>query len=88
MRGITGRSLTPAVALRYAAAFGTFLCERGLSPHVIIGRDGRRGGEAIYEAAVAGLLGSGCSVTRLGVASTPTIGFAAMARRGRRWAKG
>lgn len=78
MRGITGRSLTPAVALRYAAAFGTFLCERGLSPHVIIGRDGRRGGEAIYEAAVAGLLGSGCSVTRLGVASTPTIGFAAM----------
>ncbi len=78
MRGITGRSLTPEVALRYAAAFGTFLCGQGRSPHVIIGRDGRRGGEAIYEAAVAGLLGSGCSVTRLGVASTPTIGYAAM----------
>lgn len=78
MRGITGQSLTPAVALQYAAAFGTFLNGQGSSPHVIIGRDGRRGGEAIYEAAVAGLLGSGCSVTRLGVASTPTIGHAAL----------
>ena len=78
MRGITGKSLTPEVALRYAAAFGTFLRSHGPVPHVLIGRDGRRGGEAIYEAAVAGLLGSGCSVTRLGVASTPTIGHAAM----------
>jgi phosphomannomutase len=78
MRGIMGESLTPEIALRYAAAFGTFLVKRGGSPQVLIGRDGRRGGEAIYEAAVAGLLGSGCSVTRLGIASTPTIGFAAM----------
>lgn len=78
MRGIMGQSLTPEVALRYAAAFGTFLVKRGGSPQVLIGRDGRRGGEAIYEAAVAGLLGSGCSVTRLDIASTPTIGFAAM----------
>lgn len=79
MRGITGRSLSPEVALRYAAAFGTFLKHRtDSSTSVMIGRDGREGGEAIYQAAVAGLLGSGCSVTRLGVASTPTIGFAAM----------
>jgi phosphomannomutase len=78
MRGITGQSLTPEVALRYAAAFGTFLNGQGQGPHVIVGRDGRRGGEAIYEAAVAGLLGAGCSVTRLGVASTPTVGHAAM----------
>lgn len=79
MRGITGQSLTPEVALRYAAAFGAFLnSDEGPAPHVIIGRDGRRGGEAIYEAAVAGLLGAGCSVTRLGVASTPTVGHAAM----------
>lgn len=79
MRGITGRSLTPEVALRYAAAFGTFLMRRkGSAPFVIIGRDGRQGGEAIYQAAVAGLLGSGCFVTRLGVASTPTVGHTAM----------
>lgn len=78
MRGITGQSLTPEVALRYAAAYGTFLKSQNPAPHVLIGRDGRRGGEAVYEAAVAGLLGSGCAVTRLGVASTPTIGFAAM----------
>lgn len=78
MRGIMGQSLTPEIALRYAAAFGTFLNAQGPGTQVIIGRDGRRGGEAIYEAAVAGLLGAGCSVMRLGVASTPTIGHAAM----------
>ncbi|MGD1915826.1 MAG: phosphoglucosamine mutase [Phycisphaerales bacterium] len=78
MRGITGQSLTPEVALRYAAAFGTFLHRRTASPIVLIGRDGRRGGEAVYEAAVSGLLGAGCCVTRLGVVSTPTVGHAAM----------
>ena len=79
MRGITGQSLTPEVALRYAASFGTFLVRRkGSAPTVLIGRDGRMGGEAVYEAAVAGLLGSGCFVVRLGTASTPTVGFAAM----------
>jgi len=78
MRGITGQSLTPEIALRYAASFGTFLKRGDPMPHVLIGRDGRRGGEAIYESAVAGLLGSGCAVTRLGVASTPTVGHAAM----------
>lgn len=78
MRGITGRSLTPDVALRYAAAFGTVLRDSHPLPIVLVGHDGRRGGEAIYEAAVAGLLGSGCLVTRLGVAATPTIGRAAM----------
>ncbi len=78
MRGITGKSLTPEVALRYAGAFGTFLQNRTTMPLVLVGRDGRRGGEAIYEAAVAGLLGAGCCVTRLGVASTPTVGHAAM----------
>lgn len=78
MRGIMGQSLTPEIALRYAAAFGTYLNARQDGVRVLIGRDGRRGGEAYYEAAVAGLLGSGCSVRRLGIASTPTIGHAAM----------
>ncbi|MFT5424115.1 MAG: phosphomannomutase [Phycisphaerales bacterium] len=77
LRGIVGQSLTPEVAVRYAAAFGEWLKQGSgdISPMVCIGRDGRRGGEAVYEAAVAGLLGSGCRVTKLGVAATPTIGF-------------
>lgn len=74
MRGIVGKSLTPEVALRYAAAFGGWLRERDRIGMVAVARDGRRGGEAIYEAAIAGLLGAGCAVTRLGVAATPTVG--------------
>ncbi|MCH8303089.1 MAG: hypothetical protein IH912_10085 [Proteobacteria bacterium] len=39
LRGITGRSLTPDVASRFAAAFGAWLVERGTSiePMVVIG---------------------------------------------------
>ncbi|MFG0306785.1 MAG: phosphoglucosamine mutase [Phycisphaerales bacterium JB040] len=77
LRGIVGQSLTPEVAVRYAAAFGAWLRERtgSESPTVVVGRDGRKGGEAVCEAAVAGLLASGCYVTKLGVATTPTVGL-------------
>lgn len=78
MRGIMGQSLTPEVALRYANAFGATLNEAQQGARVLVGHDGRRGGEAYYEAAVAGLLGAGCQVVRLGIASTPTIGHATM----------
>lgn len=78
MRGITGRSLTPEVALRYAAAFGTWLRDTDGAPkQIAIGRDGRAGGEAIYQAAIGGLLGAGCAVIELGVATTPTVAVAA-----------
>ena len=76
LRGIVGQSLTPEVAVRYAAAFGDWLKERSgiVHPRVVIGRDGRIGGEAIYQAAISGLLSAGCRVFALGVATTPTVG--------------
>jgi len=79
LRGIVGRSLTPERAARYAGAFGHWLRERtgSASPQVAVGRDGRVGGEAVELAAIAGLLGSGCTVVRLGVATTPTVGLVA-----------
>ncbi len=80
LRGIVGESLTAEVAMRYAAAFGEWLWESrddGDAVAVSVGRDGRRGGEAIEEAAIEGLLLSGCDVVRMGVATTPTVGFAA-----------
>ena len=81
LRGIVGASLTPEVAVRYAATFGGWLRERTGEdiPHVILGRDGRAGGEQVEHAAIAGLLGSGCRVTSLGVAATPTVGVAVSA---------
>lgn len=77
LRGIVGESLTPEVAVRYAGVFGTWLQEKldDRQPLVLIARDGRIGGEAIYTAAVSGLLATGCRVRRLGVAMTPTVGM-------------
>lgn len=89
MRGIVGASLTPDIAARFASAFGSWLARRAAntadanqsnnsnntSPcHVVIGRDGRVGGDVIANAAIAGLRGAGCNVTDIGIAMTPTIG--------------
>lgn len=73
-RGIMGTSLTPEVASRFAGAFGAFLRDqaKGRGVCVVLGRDGRRGGEMVRSAAVAGLLASGSRVIDLGVAMTPT----------------
>lgn len=82
LRGIVGESLTPEVAMRYAWSFGEWLWadrDEGDAVVVSVGRDGRRGGEAVEEAAIEGLLRSGCDVIRMGVASTPTVGVAASA---------
>jgi phosphomannomutase len=82
LRGIVGESLTPELAMRYAAAFGEWLWqdrEEGDAMMVTVGRDGRRGGELIEEAAVEGLLRSGCDVIRMGSATTPTVGVATSA---------
>ncbi len=80
MRGLVGRSLTPDVVARYAAAFGHWL-GASLSveaPAVVLGRDSRPSGEMFEAAAVAGLLAAGCRVTQLGIVSTPAV--AVMAR--------
>ena len=82
LRGIVGESLTPELAMRYAAAFGEWLWRDRTDENamvVAVGRDGRRGGDAIEEAAIEGLLRSGCDVIRMGPATTPTVGVAASA---------
>lgn len=77
LRGIVGETLTPEIAVRYAAVVGTWLQEQvgDREPYVLVARDGRIGGESTYTAAVSGLLATGCRVRRLGVAMTPTVGM-------------
>ncbi|MFK7760035.1 MAG: phosphoglucosamine mutase [Phycisphaerales bacterium] len=77
LRGIVGESLTPELAVRYAATVGTWLQDQfeDRRPHVLVARDGRIGGESTYTAAISGLLAVGCRVKRLGVAMTPTVGM-------------
>jgi len=84
LRGIVGESLTPEVAARYAGAFGTWLGERvpdSRRPLVVVGMDGRAGGDSIAFAALSGLLGTGCRVYWLGVATTPSVGVSCDAMR-------
>jgi len=72
IRGIWGENLTPDVALKFAAAFGTYL-ERG---KIIIGRDTRVSGEVLTQAVLTGLASVGCDATDIGVVPTPTCQLA------------
>ncbi len=74
LRGLIGQSLTPDVAARYGAAFGSFLRESTgrANPLVVIGRDSRPSGQMVEMAAAAGLISVGCRVTTIGIATTPT----------------
>lgn len=74
MRGLVGQSLTPEVAARFGAAFGSWLHDSlGRAGHVVLGRDSRPSGAMIEHAVAAGLLATGCKVTRVGILSTPGI---------------
>ena len=74
-RGIVGKTMTPNVAMAFGRAFGSWLHQHCKGqPHVITGRDGRSSGAELLECAIAGLVSTGCRVTDLGVAMTPTIG--------------
>jgi phosphomannomutase len=82
-RGIFGRSITPEVAARFGAVYGTYLRGRagaGGRPLVVLGRDGRLAGDVLARAAAAGLAGAGCDVLDVGVAMTPTVGVMVDAR--------
>jgi len=78
IRGIVGESLTPEVVSRFAAAFARGL-ERGA---VIVGRDARPSGAAVYHAVAAGVMGAGRDVIDLGLATTPTTEIAVEHLRG------
>ena len=69
VRGIVGKTLTPEVAARYAAAFGTSV----KGGKIVIGGDARPTGPIIKAAAIAGFRAVGCDVLDLGLCPTPTI---------------
>jgi phosphomannomutase len=70
LRGIVGETLTPEVAIRYAAALAS------LAPpgKIVITRDGRASGEMLSGAIQAGLHAVGRPTLDAGVAATPTTG--------------
>ena len=51
-------------------AYGTFLAKRGIQESVVA-HDNRATSEEFYQAAIRGLLNSGCNVIEIGMATTP-----------------
>lgn len=73
--GQPGENLTPIDAVKFAAAYGTFLkkASPGKSLTVVIGRDARISGEMIAGLVTATLQGLGINVVDLGLSTTPTV---------------
>lgn len=83
MRGLVGQSLTPTVAARFGAAFGSWLWtsrrpgnDETKPPIVALGRDSRQSGPMIEAAVASGLASTGCKVIRVGILSTPGVAVA------------
>ncbi|MEM8757320.1 MAG: hypothetical protein AAGF47_06015 [Planctomycetota bacterium] len=81
LRGIVGESLTPEVAMRFAGAFAAWVRENHANqrtdPNVVVGWDGRSGGESIHSWVMTILEYAGLGVYDAGIMTTPTLGVVA-----------
>ena len=76
--GAPAQNLTPVDAVKFAAAYGSWLKEYAGKDKltVVIGRDARLSGEMIQNLVVATLVGLGIDVVDLGLSTTPTVEIA------------
>lgn len=79
--GKVGDALTPVDAVKFAAAYGTWLKENNFASQekssgklkVVIGRDARLSGQMVSDLVVSTLIGLGIDVINLGLSTTPTV---------------
>lgn len=72
--GTTGINLTPIDAVKFAAAYGTWIKNNNQGkPKVVIGRDARLSGQMISDLVSSTLIGLGIDVIDLGLSTTPTV---------------
>jgi phosphomannomutase len=73
--GKVDQGLTPVDAVKFAAAYGTWLKEQQTHQKikVVIGRDARISGPMISDLVVSTLIGLGIDVIDLGLSTTPTV---------------
>lgn len=73
--GTVNNGLTPVDAVKFAAAYGTWLQENNPNEKltVVIGRDARISGQMISDLVIATLSGLGINVVNLGLSTTPTV---------------
>lgn len=74
--GVVGENLTPLDAVKFAAAYGTWLKQRNQKAKdlkVVVGRDARISGAMISSLVTNTLIGLGIDVIDLGLSTTPTV---------------
>lgn len=76
--GYTGDNLTPLDIVKFTAAYASFIKESSQSkkPTIVVGRDARISGEMVHRIITGTLIGMGCDVTDIGMATTPTTEIA------------
>ena len=78
IRGIVGKTLTPAIVESIGRALGSLARERGVT-EIVIGRDGRLSGPALIAALGNGMRAAGVDVVDIGQVATPLVYYAAQA---------
>ena len=76
IRGIVGSDLDEEVAAAIGRAYAAYLLNHGVSGAVAVGRDNRPSGQALGQALIGGLTGSGIDVRDIGVVPTPLLYWA------------
>lgn len=76
--GIQGENLTPIDAVKYAAAYGSWVKQQRDKEDysVVVGRDARISGEMVQQLVMNTLVGMGITVIDLGLSTTPTVEMA------------
>jgi len=79
IRGVYPVEINEEVFFTFGQAFGTYAICHG-SPesannNIAVGRDNRPSGESLMKSFIGGLISTGCSVTDLGIVTTPMVNF-------------
>lgn len=74
--GKPGEGLTPLDAVKFSAAYGSWLLQKHTTCRVVIGRDGRISGAMVSGLVSQTLIGLGIDVIDLGLSTTPTVELA------------
>lgn len=76
IRGTVGSELTTTALESMGRAFGTYMQRRTGRRQIVVGRDARPSSGPFSEAAIKGLMASGCEVIDIGQVPTPLTSFA------------
>ncbi len=77
--GEVGNNLTPIDIVKFAAAYATFIkrtTSRNKKTKIVLGRDARISGPMVHNIITGTLVGMGCDVIDIGLATTPTTEIA------------